>query len=204
MESLVIVFAKVPEKGRVKTRLAATIGEEAAVNAYRKLAEETLRQLPESVEIWISYAPGTLEAEEAMRDWLGRLRPVSRYLAQVDGGLGERLEGACKEGFQAGARQVTVIGTDCIGLNASVFEGIDTEVDAYFVPAEDGGYVLATLQSEAAIGVFHEIRWSTEHVLNDSIEAAKRAGLSSSVSSFALEDVDTEMEWRKAEKILTL
>ncbi len=197
-----IVFAKVPEAGRVKTRLAATIGEYAAVVAYRKLAEETLRLLPKSVDVWVSYAPGTSEAEEVMRAWLGGLRPINRWLPQVDGGLGERLEGACRAGLDAGASQVTVIGTDCIGLDAAVFEEIDAEVDVCFVPAKDGGYVSVTIRNERSTAVFHEIRWSTEHVISDSLAAAKRAGLSVSVAPYSLEDVDTEAEWLTAEKIL--
>ncbi|MDB4673222.1 TIGR04282 family arsenosugar biosynthesis glycosyltransferase [Verrucomicrobiales bacterium] len=198
-----IVFAKVPEAGRVKTRLAASIGDDAAVAAYRRLAEETFRQLPRSADVWVSYAPGTSEAEDKMREWLGPIFPVGRWLPQVDGGLGDRLEDACRAGFKEGARQVTVIGTDCIGLDAEVFGQIDPEADVYYVPANDGGYVLATLQNESAIAVFHGIRWSTEHVLNDSIAAAKNAGLTVAVSPLALEDVDTESEWRKAEKALT-
>jgi rSAM/selenodomain-associated transferase 2 len=110
------VFAKAPEPGQVKTRLAHTLGEQAAVDAYRALVEHTLgvavearrRGVVSAVELWC--APDT--THPALVAWARRSGATLH--AQVGADLGERMHGALRDGLARGVIPI-LIGTDCPG-----------------------------------------------------------------------------------------
>ena len=112
-----VIFANAPEKGRVKSRIAADLGQDVALTAYRTLAEHAVAAA--SHVDWcrktIAYAPnGT---GDAMRDWFGDLFD---YRAQGDGDLGRRMLAALERAFADGADRVILIGVDCPGVSETI------------------------------------------------------------------------------------
>ena len=122
-----VIFANAPEKGRVKSRIAADLGPDVALTAYKTLAEHAVAAA--SHVDWcrktIAYAPnGT---GEAMRDWFGDLFD---YRAQGDGDLGRRMIAALERAFADGADRVVLIGVDCPGVTDAVITEAFARLDA--------------------------------------------------------------------------
>lgn len=188
---VLIVFARFPEPGRTKTRLIPLLGPEGAVAAYRRLAEETARQVlrldrPDLDRVvWIEPASKMPEASR----WLGS---SFRYRPQPTGDLGTRLTAAFDEAFGAGDARVVAIGTDCPGLDAPLLDrafDLLASGQAVLGPTEDGGYYLIGLPRPSP-GVFRAVPWSTSEVLR-----ATLMGLDAAHESVALletlRDLDT-------------
>jgi len=171
-----LIFLKYPTPGQVKTRLAASIGDQAACEVYRACAELTLERLrPLRRETTICVDPP--EAMPRARAWLGAGWALWPQEGRT---LGERLAGATASGFLRGGQRVVVIGTDSPWLNAS---DVDTAFDALeraglvIGPTEDGGYYLIGL-SRPAGGVFAGITWSAPSVYAQTLANARALGLS--------------------------
>jgi len=169
MQSL-LYFVKYPEPGKVKTRLAKTVGFEEAARRYRDLAEMNLKNLnsltSQHVSIIITFDPP--ESESRMRSWLS---DRYSYLPQSGPELGSRLRNAFQEMFQKGARKVLAIGSDTLGLEAKVVEEAFRELDSHDVvlgPAKDGGYYLIGL-SRYEPELFQGIPWSSSSVLSTTL-----------------------------------
>ena len=115
---------------------------------------------------------------------------------QASGGLGERMEQAFRQAFEAGAKKVVIIGSDCPELTGEMlqraFDQLD-EADYVLGPAPDGGYYLLGMK-ELESSVFHDIEWSTETVRAQTLEKIQAAGKSYALLP-VLSDVDTEEDW---------
>jgi rSAM/selenodomain-associated transferase 1 len=170
----IAVFAKAPVAGRVKTRLAAELGDEGAA---RLAASLTLRALATAVgsnvgavELWCSPdASHPFFAQCASRFHM-KLRE------QRGADLGARMKAAVDEALAAGS-PVLVIGADCPALDATVLQQAAKALahhDAVFVPAEDGGYVLVGMASSLP-GVFDGIAWGEDTVMQQTRERLVRA-----------------------------
>jgi rSAM/selenodomain-associated transferase 1 len=170
------IFAKRPVPGRVKTRLAAAIGDEAAAALHARFVERTLTTgvaareagLFDEIELWC--APDTDAPEFAA--WGERYRLSLRAQAGAD--LGARMQTALDSSLERGARPI-LVGTDCPVLDVSYLAHAVAALDAsdtVFGPAEDGGYVLVGLARR--IDAFTGIRWSAADTM-----AATRAKLAS-------------------------
>ena len=201
-ETFVQVFLKEPVPGRVKTRLAADIGDEAAAKAYRTMVSCVLRNLPRRLALSIAYTP--VKRRRAIQDWLAPDlgdRSVE-WVPQTRGDLGMRMEVATDQLFRDGAGRVIVIGTDCLELGSAVFdraeEMLDSEHDVVFGPTPDGGYYLVALNAPQP-AIFRDIPWSSEETLARSREAAERAGLRAGLLD-EREDIDDLAALRRAEK----
>lgn len=188
---MLLVFVREPEAGRVKTRLAAAIGDAAALRVYRRLAEHTLRAAraltAEGVEVRVHYAPA--DAGAAVRAWLGS---GPAYLPQAEGDLGVRMGDAFARAFAAGAERVVIVGSDLPELSAPLlrraFELLDGTA-AVIGPARDGGYYLLGLRRMVG-GIFDGIEWSTPGVLAATLQRLRAAGVDPAMLP-ALADVDT-------------
>ncbi|MFM1989606.1 MAG: Phosphoenolpyruvate guanylyltransferase [Pseudomonadota bacterium] len=169
MTTRLIVFAKLPVPGRVKTRLAATVGEAAALDAHRRLFAATLALARD----------GAVGRRELRYDDCGRppdapTRAALEALAdagwsvgpQRGADLGARMREALEDALAAGDRAV-LIGCDCPVLRpddlAAAFAALDAH-DAVLAPAEDGGYALVGL-ARPLPGLFDGIDWGTGTVL---------------------------------------
>ena len=192
-----VVFARAPELGRVKTRLAAEVGAERALAIYRELASRVLDAVRDGPhQIVIAHSPA--DAEPGMRAWLG---DAFAYAPQCDGNLGARMTHAFASTLEAGAERVVLIGTDCptIGAEtvAAAFAALD-EADVVFGPALDGGYYLVGARKLHPL-LFQAVPWSSERTLAVSLDLARRAGLRLALLP-SMRDVDTAADWRAYEK----
>lgn len=172
---VVLVFAKAPVEGRVKTRLARSIGERRATRLYRKVGRRVVDQLRGGpYRIVVCHDPP--DAGDEVRSWLEsadlELRP------QRGAGLGERM----REAFEwalARAPRVCVVGTDAPGVGRGIVEealsSLD-DADVVLGPATDGGYYLLAL-SEPRPELFRDVEWSTPSVLDRTLERAEELGL---------------------------
>jgi rSAM/selenodomain-associated transferase 1 len=189
---------KAPRRGAVKTRLAREIGDEAALAAYRRLAERQIVAVPRSMNLEIHYTPTDARAE--MAAWLGTDRS---WHPQGEGDLGERLAAAFAGAFRRGARRALAIGGDCAELDGErlrlAAEALDT-AEVVLGPALDGGYYLIGLRQPCP-ELFQGIAWSTPAVFEQTCARARAAGLSLGVLE-ALEDVDDLASWRRVEGLL--
>ncbi len=178
-EPLLIVFARYPIPGKVKTRLARTIGAQAACRLYRACTERALQQARK----WAKGCGGrvricTAEPPDARwRRWLGEGWNLK---AQREGDLGERMAAALHDGLSEGYGAAICIGTDAPALTAGHLREACRALrrsDAVVGPAADGGYYLIGLKTPAP-ALFEGIAWSTGSVLAQTRAAALRARLS--------------------------
>jgi uncharacterized protein len=186
-----LVFAKAPRAGQVKTRLAQRLGAEQALNAYRTLLAQlggNFDDLP-NVTVWFSPVDGESEL-------LPFFPSRWKFRAQVGADLGERLAGAFAASFATGAARVAVIGSDCPYASAEdvrqAWSALE-ENDVVFGPAEDGGYWLIAMKKTQP-GLFVGIDWGTGTVLGQSLAKADQLSLRSLLLR-RLPDVDTESDW---------
>jgi hypothetical protein len=139
-----ILLARYPEPGRVKTRLTLALGAEGAAALHRRLVLRTLRAASTAcqsagLELEVRFDGGS---EDQMRHWLG-IRGLCR--AQGEGDLGQRMASAFADSFRDGAPSAVIIGSDCPGLTpgllAAAFDRL-SEAPVTLGPANDGGYYL--------------------------------------------------------------
>lgn len=158
---VVVVFARAPERGRVKTRLAAQVGDDLALALYDWLARRVVRALATPDRAWDLRVAATPDVA-AVAAWLPEADAV---VAQREGDLGARMAGALDDALRDGYARVVIVGTDCAALDArrvsDAFAAL-SRAPAVLGPAEDGGYYL--LGATRALPVFAGIPWSTEVV----------------------------------------
>jgi rSAM/selenodomain-associated transferase 1 len=186
-----IVFVKAPRVGAVKTRLAKSIGDVRACDAYRTLAESVLKNVASLPNVELRFAPN--DAATEITPWL---RETWRARPQGEGDLGKRLGRAFDEAFADGAERVVIIGSDCPDLQVADVRAAWKELathDLVVGPATDGGYWLMGLRASQP-KLFENISWSSEHVLAETLQRAKALALRIQLLRI-LTDVDTETEW---------
>jgi len=162
-EQAILVFAKAPVEGQVKTRLIPALGAAGAARLYRGLLHRLIQRLAQArlgrVELWC--APNTQHVDFQR---LQGLEGVSLHTQQgVD--LGERMANASTQALGR-HRRVLLIGVDCPALSLSVLQqAFDwlQGVDAVLGPAEDGGYVLLGLKRPADC-LFQGLPWGGSEV----------------------------------------
>ncbi len=186
-----IVFLKAPREGQVKTRLAESIGAPAATAAYRQLVETLLSALEPLSEVQLCFSPPDAQVE--IQNWLRRDWTA---IPQTDGDLGQRLQGAFETAFETGAQRVVVIGSDCPTVTPddiqNAWEALKTH-EVVLGPASDGGYWLIGLRQPQP-ALFRQMIWSTDTVLVETLERARRLQLSVHLLREQT-DIDTEREW---------
>ena len=172
-----LVFARVPALGRVKSRLAAGVGPPAALSVYRELLAITNAAIVEAgvpATVWLADTAGPEPTTAEAREWA-----THTACCQPEGDLGERMTTAFAAAFAAGAGRVAIIGTDCPGLRAShltqAFVALQ-HAEVVLGPATDGGYYLLGLRQPQPT-LFANKTWSTDSVLADTMADAHRLGL---------------------------
>lgn len=158
-KNCLIVFAKNIVLGKVKTRLAKTIGDTGAVNVYIKLYNitEQASSNVKDTDIQIHFSDEILEGV-----W-----PNASKFVQSEGDLGQRMNHAFKNAFEQGYEKVICIGTDLPEMNTEIiekaFKKLD-QTDFVFGPAADGGYYLVG-SNEPQSYIFQNKPWSTDGLL---------------------------------------
>lgn len=178
MDSL-IVFAKAPVPGRVKTRLVPPLTAEEAARVYRaSLADVVAKAEEVEAAIVLSYDPASSAAQYFASEF-----PAFPRMEQKGADLGERLRQAADDAFASGSERLCIIGGDSPTLPVDYLRQSFAELetaDVVFGPTEDGGYYLVGIRSTAwpaAAAVFDDIPWSSPLVLQASLEASGAAGL---------------------------
>jgi uncharacterized protein len=163
----VLLLAKVPEKGKVKTRLARDIDEDFALCLYESMVLDTIDTLKKTpFPFRICYFPA--DALARMQAWLGR---VYVYTPQAGADLGERMELAFLRVFREGMNRALLIGGDIPGLSPDIlreaFAALESR-DAVIGPAHDGGYYLIGFSKKGfEPRVFRDMIWSTDTVFQE-------------------------------------
>ncbi len=157
----VLLFARAPRAGGVKSRLAADVGETAALAAYRALGKRVVEQVAPVSSLTIWYDPPDALAE--MRAWLGEYR----FRAQPEGDLGARIAFGFQEHFaRRPDRPVLAVGADAPGVDCDTILAAGhalADRDVVLGPARDGGYYLIGL-SRPYPELFEGIPWGTSQV----------------------------------------
>lgn len=172
-KSLLIIFYRNPVAGKVKTRLAATVGNARALDIYHKLTEHTKsisQNISADAVVYYSDHP------EEQDTWTNT-RFKKKKQAGVD--LGERMAAAFHEGFALGYRSICIIGTDCFELTTSLLEesfNMLQSYDAVIGPAKDGGYYLLGMNSFYP-DLFKNKLWSTDSVSSRTLADFETLGL---------------------------
>ena len=178
---------KNPERGKVKTRLAATLGREKALGVYKKLLNHTINAASQTNvvrEVW--YSSFVDENDTILPELFDKK-------LQPEGNLGAKMAHAFREGFGNGFSKVVIIGSDCPGISSNLLEQAYRELDEHDLvigPSEDGGYYLLGMNRYLP-ALFENIEWSTDRVLPHTLEKAKTLSLSAGLLE-ELNDIDTE------------
>ncbi len=181
MKDTIVVFARAPRLGTVKSRLARDIGQRAALRFHRSTLLRLLRGLT---------AERRFQTVLAMTpDGAGDRLPVAvERIPQGRGDIGARMDRACKR-YKRG--RVAIIGCDIPDAGAAdvvaAFRALGA-ADAVFGPAVDGGYWLVGLGPRRPARPFANCRWSSEHALTDTLGNFRRARVA---FLRTLRDVDT-------------
>ena len=183
-DAAIIIFQKTPELGKVKTRLAKTIGEAKALEAYQLLLQHTHEQVAlVEADVFVYFEkeidPGFIQN--------------NRYAAvlQSKGDLGQKMKTALEEVLAQGYQKAIVIGSDCPGLDAEVLEQAIhylSSNDLVIGPAKDGGYYLIGMRQMYG-ALFENMPWSTSEVFSKTLAEAKKLVLDIAVLR-ELTDVD--------------
>ena|SRR5690554_64271 len=197
-DSLLMIFAKNPELGKVKTRLAKTIGEEQALMIYVKLLEHT-HAVADKV-----FADKAVFYSNKVQDFdILDYYKFPKFL-QKGKDLGERMERAFGQAFTQDYDKVVVIGSDCIEITPEIIEDALTALDDYNVvvgPAHDGGYYLLGMDRHYP-HLFKGKTWSSPDVFLDTLLDIQKLKLSYSILP-TLNDVDEEKDLGVLRKHLT-
>lgn len=169
------VLARAPIAGKAKTRLIPALGAAGAARLHRQLVLQTLETAHTAnvgpVTLW-----GTTEGFD--RFFRALVRSGVRYRPQPSGDLGERMMNVISATLPS---PTLLIGTDCPPLTPehlrAAADALISGLDAVFIPAEDGGYALIGLRSNAHVGLFSNIAWGTGSVMEETRAALRKLGL---------------------------
>jgi len=184
-DQLLLVFVKNPVLGQVKTRLAQTMGAEAALEIYQVLLEHTqkvCKQLPVDVAVFYS------QEVDHHDSW-----DVPHKQLQLGDDLGQRMSHAFKWAFDQGYKRVCIIGSDCFQLGVSHIEEAFTALEQYPIalgPTLDGGYYLLGMKLHHP-QLFRNKAWSTDQVMQQTLRDVNNLSLSA-YQLQQLSDVDRE------------
>jgi rSAM/selenodomain-associated transferase 1 len=178
MTALLIIFAKEPRPGHVKTRLIPRLSPEEAAQLYHSFLVDILEEMGQVPNMRLALAFSPPEAQVFFRS----LAPPDMELFPQEGrDLGERMTRACARGFAAGYSPVMLRGSDTPDLPAAVVsEAREVLAAGHFQvvlgPATDGGYYLVGL-TEPQPSLFEGPIWSSSTVLSSTLTAARQQGL---------------------------
>jgi rSAM/selenodomain-associated transferase 1 len=204
-----LVFARLPEEGAVKTRLAASIGTGRALDVYQAMLTDLLANIgmagppsdedrdEEQTEIEILWAPTEAATGAALRRAFGGFSVAM----QTGDDLGDRLSMAFSERFFFHqARKIIAIGVDDPTLSRALIDhafGLLESCEWVVGPADDGGYYLIGCRAAAfSSKIFSGIEWSTDQVLPTTLARIREARqtVASLPSRF---DIDREEDLRQ-------
>ncbi|CAN5536277.1 hypothetical protein BH10BAC6_BH10BAC6_02050 [soil metagenome] len=189
---MIVVFARAPVLGKVKTRLAATIGDTRALTVYRALVEQTVAAVRAST-LDFMVACDSEDGMVSVAEWLDA--PV---FAQRGDDLGDKMLHALMVGLEDDDRAM-VIGSDIPFLTPEILVTADTMLEEYDVvigPSSDGGFYCIGV-SGPHIDMFRGVEWSTPTVLRRTLENCEKLQLNVGILPELL-DIDTQEDLQTA------
>ena len=191
----IIIFAKFPEQGKVKTRLAKSIGFEKATELYARLAEHSFNETKKLSNVTRYLFYSDISDRKRISEWIGvgfTLYP------QSEGSLGERMKNAFNKVITKGSTKTIIIGSDIPGLSKSLISKAFKELgesEIVIGPSKDGGYYLLGMKKFYP-ELFEGISWSTEVVLSQTLAKAKLLNLKVTLLK-ELIDIDRIADFRE-------
>ena len=185
-KDVLIIFMKTPVLGKVKSRLAVSIGNEAALEVYKILLQHS-KEITEKVSVnrHLFYT----EQPPADQEWPDAL---FKKFHQKGADLGERMKHSFEQAFINGGEKVVIMGTDCYDLTTSqlqkAFDALENH-DVVVGPANDGGYYLLGMKKLHS-SLFSNKKWSTSEVLETTLNDFRSLNLSVAQLE-KLNDIDT-------------
>lgn len=168
-ENLLLIFTRNPELGKCKTRLAATLGDEKALEIYTFLLAHTAKITENVTAVKRVYYSESIGQGDI---WDGTI-----YDKELQRGndLGARMSEAFQAGFSSGFKKIIIIGSDMYDLDTADLEhafSVLDDSDYVMGPAQDGGYYLMGMKSYNP-ALFEHKDWGKETVLQDSLNDLK-------------------------------
>jgi len=160
-----IIFTRNPELGKVKTRLAKSVGDESALEIYKFLLKHTVAITKNlNVDKYVFYSEN-IHREDIWDP------EIFRKKLQTGTDLGEKMQNAFSELFEMGYEKVLIVGSDIFELGQSdienAFEVLQT-TETVIGPATDGGYYLLGMK-ELNAAIFQNKNWGTSTVLEETL-----------------------------------
>lgn len=196
--NILLIFTRNLIYGKVKTRLAASIGHDYALSVYRLLLEHTA-QLTKNIDATrIVYYSDAITGGDA---W------DNSYLKSVQqgGDLGERMANAFDDNLKNGTKKVVIIGTDCYELNSGIIADAFSQLyhhDVVIGPALDGGYYLLGMKAFHP-ELFYNVAWSTASVLKETLSCCDDLSLTY-FRLPVLSDIDEEKDLARTDLLSKL
>jgi rSAM/selenodomain-associated transferase 1 len=175
----VLVFARRPVPGKVKTRLTPPLAPAEAARIYEACLRDVVTHAARErgrVELWY-------DGGRNVEAWFAQEFQSMQRARQSSGELGERLADAFARSFADGAERVVILGGDVPTLPETTLTSAFTDLedaDGVVGPSVDGGYVLIALRRSSwprGATLFQDVPWSTEQVLSVTLHRAQDAGL---------------------------
>ena len=174
-DNALILFARDPILGKVKTRLSPFLEEDVILKLYTCFLQDSLyniRQV-ENVDRFVGVAPSN---ESGF--FTGMLGSDIRMFVQEGENLGDKMRGAIQDRFAEGYERVVIIGSDSPSLPVSyIYRAVGSDKDMVLGPSTDGGYYLIGMRGKV-VEVFKDVTWGTETVLQETCEHLVQNGAS--------------------------
>lgn len=186
----ILLFARVPQRGKVKTRLAKKLGQDTVLRLYRCFVEDIIETIRRGgYDTTVCYYP--TEGAPSMTAWLGN---ALDFQPQTGSTFGERMQHAFSQIFSKGVDQAVLIGTDIPDLEPGIIDDAFTSLvnkDVVIGPAVDGGYYLIGFRALSFNKlIFKGVPWGTDRVFRKTIRLMEAEGLSKKVLP-VWQDIDT-------------
>lgn len=187
-----IIFIRNPELGKVKTRIAKTVGDEKAFQVYLALLKHirNITQDVKGVERYLFYTHFIDHADEWDEKYYHKR-------IQCDGDIGTKMNDAFERVLDK-HQSAIIVGSDIASLTTAIIEKsihVLKKNDYVLGPALDGGYYLLGMKKPSAF-LFNDMIWSTNQVFNDTTRRIKKANASFGLVD-TLSDIDHWEDWQK-------
>jgi len=198
-KSVLVIFVKYPEIGKVKTRLGNDIGNKNATLLYKAMLQDTICNTSKSknYDIALCYTP------KNKRKNLEKLLGIKAMHPQSAGNLGNKMR-ECFRHFLKKYHNVVIVGSDVPTINASLIKKAFASLkNSHIVlgKSADGGYYLIGMKK--VYNIFSGIRWSTPNVFKHSIEKIKKYNLKCEIFP-KMVDIDTAIDLMRLRKSMRL
>ena len=194
-ENLIIIFARNPKLGKVKTRLAKTIGDFAALETYKILMKHTANMVEKSNAEKIVFYSEYIDHNDV---WA---KIKCKKVKQSEGDLGEKMQTAFEYAFELGHKKIVIIGSDVYSLKTEHIDSAFTQLETHDVvigPAHDGGYYLLGLNFIIP-KLFEQKKWGTSSVLENTLADLNELNVT---LLEPLNDIDTYEDLKKEPQLL--